>query len=207
MPKIQSVTAIGDPSNDGAETIQLSAPLLVEFDLKGTVPILFHRYSVDAVEEKANSAKGSAGKKTDDTESYLWRDNDGDICLPGLYIHQSIIYTGKYYQDPRSPRKSMFDLLKAAVVPMTLNAKINGGVKDPDFMDRRRVTVQRNAITRQRPAFNEGWFATFQFQIALPEYVNGMKLHEIIVQAGRVTGTADFRPTFGRFAVTRYSVL
>lgn len=207
MPKSAGLTEVANPSNDAAELIQFQEPIRVEFELTGAVPILFHRYSVESVEEKSQASKGSASKKTDDTESYLWRDREGYICLPGEYIHQSVIYTGKFHQDPRSPRKSMFDLLKAAVQPVTMLAPINGGVKDSDYMDRRRVTVQRNAITRSRPAFHEGWKATFLFDIALPEYVNTLKFHEILSQAGRVTGTADFRPTYGRFLVTRFTAL
>ena len=190
-------------SNDGEFAI--TPPFVAECELTGVCPILFHRWSCEDVELKAKAVKNSKIKKTDNTESYLYRDGDGMICLPSESVRQAIIAAAKYQQDPRSPRKSACDLFKAGVV--TLNELAPLGVTEPDLLDRRRVCVQRAAITRTRPALKEGWQATVVIQILLPEYISPGLLHRVLIDAGRLVGVGDFRPSYGRFQVTKFALL
>jgi hypothetical protein len=170
--------------------------------IEGVAPILFHRWSNEDVETKGNAAKGSRTKKTDNVESYVYRLPNGHIGLPGEYLRQAIIAAAKYRQDPRSSRKSAMDLFKAGVVSLTELADL--GKKDWDYLDKRRVTIQRSAITRTRPAFLTGWRAEFDLQVGLPEYIDSGMLLEVIGAAGRFVGLADFRPTYGRFVVVKF---
>jgi hypothetical protein len=103
---MKKATAIGPVSNGAAQDIALSEPYAVKVTIEGTAPLLFHRWNVEAVKEKAGAAKGSRAKKEDNVESYVYRDDGGHLCLPGEYFRQSIIHAAKYLQDPRSPRKS-----------------------------------------------------------------------------------------------------
>lgn len=194
-----------EPTNGAAPDIELEVPYVVQFSIEGVCPILFHAWNNEAVAEKATAKKNSRAKKTDNVESYVYRDAKGRICLPGVYVHSAMQYAAKFRQDPRSPRKSAMDLFKAAVSPMTELASL--GTAKWDYLDERRVTVQRNAITRQRPAFNPGWKAQFQFVVNLPEYVSPAFFHDVLTLAGRVTGVGDFRPTYGRFQVVEFKVL
>ena len=204
----------GDVSNAGAGTLDLSRPYAVDITIRGTADMLFHRWQSDAVEAKAAAAKGSKAKKTDDVESYLWRDDAGRVCLPGEYLRGAIAGpngAAKYRQDPRSPRKSALDLFKSGVVPLTGLApltKVTGEVASTwDYLDRRRVTVQRAGVTRERPALLAGWTASIVLQVLLPEYIAPEFLHDIVIDAGRLVGVGDFRPTFGRFHVESFAVL
>lgn len=198
------LTEIGgeSPTNGGLETIVASIPYVATVRIKGTAAILFHRWNVEAIEEKGKAAKGSKAKKTDDIESYVYRDDEGEICIPGEYMRGAIINAAKFRQDPRSPRKSAMDLFKAAVISLTELASL--GVKKWDYEDRRRAPVQRQGITRTRPAMKPGWEAEFQLQVQLPEYVSPAILLDTITAAGRLVGLADFRPTFGRFQVVKF---
>lgn len=198
-------TTIVDPTNDAAIDIEAGAPYIVRFTIEGTSAILFHRWSDDAVAEKAAAAKNSKAKKTDNIESYVYRTTDGEIALPGEYVRMSMVNTAKFRQDPRSPRKSAMDLYKAALISLTELASLGSG--EWDYLDRRRVTVQRNGITRVRPAFLAGWRAEFEFMVNLPEYVLRHDFLDVLGQAGRITGVADFRPTFGRFQVVSFEVV
>jgi hypothetical protein len=96
------------------------------------------------------------------------------------------------------------DLYRASVISLTDIA--DTGAKEPDYIDRRRVTVQRAGITRERPALKAGWTATFDLMVQSPEYISPQALLDTINQAGRLIGMADFRPSFGRYAVTRFEV-
>ena len=204
----------GDVSDAGNGTIEISRPYVAEVTIEGTSALLFHRWQSDAVEAKAAAAKGSRAKKTDDVESYVWRDENGVIGLPGEYLRGAICGpagAAKYRQDPRSPRKSALDLFKAGVVSLTDQAPITtvtGSVAETwDYLDRRRVTVQRAGITRERPAFLAGWRCTMQLQCLLPQYISAALLQDVLVDAGRLVGLGDFRPSFGRFSIIKFEVL
>lgn len=201
-----TATAIGPSITNGAmHALDASRPYRAEVAIRGDADILFHRWNCEAVEAKAKSAKGSAAKKSDNVESYVYRNDDSELCLPGEYLRQAIVAAAKFRQDPRSPRKSAQDLVKAAVVSLTPLASL--GVREWDYEHRCRVQVQRNGITRVRPALRAGWTATFVFMVNLPEYVAPEMLQSLLTDAGRLVGIADFRPTYGRFQVTRFEVL
>ncbi len=198
--------AIGpDVTNGAARTLELSAPYRVEIVLRGEADLLLHRWNCQAVEAKAKSAKGSAAKKTDDIESYVYRNENRELCVPGEYVRQAVIGAAKFRQDPRSPRKSAVDLVKAAVVNLTPLASL--GIRAWDYEHQCRVQIQRSGITRVRPAIKAGWTARFIFLVNLPEYVSPELLHALLTDAGRLIGIADFRPTYGRFQVTHFEVL
>lgn len=204
--KIKKVSAIGpDPTDAANNEIDMGQPYRVEVELTGVCDMLFHRWNCEAVAEKAAAAKGSKAKKSDNIESYVYRNDDDDICLPGEYVRQSIITAAKFKQDPRSPRKSAMDLFKAAIITLTPLASL--GTKLWDYEHKCRVQVQRAGITRVRPAIKEGWVATLILMVNLPEYVSPALLHDVLVNAGRLVGVADFRPTYGRFNVTRFEIL
>ena len=203
---MSTATAIGpEVTNGAAETIEISTPYRVEIELCGAADMLLHRWNCDAVEAKAKSAKGSAAKKTDNIESYVYRNDAGELCVPGEYLRQAVISAAKFRQDPRSPRKSAMDLVKAAVINLTPLASL--GINAWDYEHKCRVQVQRNGVTRVRPAIKSGWTARFIFMVNLPEYVSPELLHGLLNDAGRLIGIADFRPTYGRFMVTHFEVL
>jgi hypothetical protein len=199
------VTALSGVSNDAQLDIEIQTPYMVEATIEGTAPILFHRWSCEAVEEKSKAAKGSAAKKSDNIESYLYRDVKGDVAIPSEYFRQSVISAAKFKQDPRSPRKSAMDLFKAGIA--TIGELCSFGVKEPNYMDRRRVVIQRSGITRVRPAMAIGWKCSVSFQILLPEYINPALMNETLQYAGRIVGVGDFRPSFGRYQITKFNVI
>lgn len=197
-------------SNGAQEIIQYTEPYQVTVVIEGTAPILFHAWNNEAVEEQANAAKGSRAKKTDNVESFVYRlpakgrTKKGEIAIPGEYLRMAVINAAKYRQDPRSPRKSAMDLYKAGIVSLTEYATL--GKTTWDYLDKRRVVIQRNAVTRSRPAFLAGWTATFDLQVQLPEYIPTQDLHQVLINAGRLIGLGDFRPSYGRFVVNSFSV-
>ena len=204
---LAKVTEIGGqvPTNGAKETIDLSQPYIVKVKGQGSGDLLFHRWNPEAVDEKAKAAKGSKAKKSDNIESYVYRCDNGNLGLPGEYLRQCIIHAAKFRQDPRSPRKSAMDLFKAGIVSLTTLADL--GKDEWDYEHRCRVVIQRNAINRTRPAIKQGWKAVFEIMVNLPEYINPDMLNEVIQQAGRLIGMADFRPSYGRFAVTGFEVM
>lgn len=199
---MNTVVKLATVADSARETIQLSEPWTCSVEITGAADLLFHRWQNEAVAEKAAARKGSAAKKTDNVESYVYRNETGEICLPGEYLRGSIIEASKFKQDPRSPRKSARDLFKAGIISLTPLATL--GVKQWDYEDRRRVTVQRNGVTRVRPAMRVGWVAKVDLMVNVPEYIDQTLLLDVLQMAGRLIGVGDFRPTYGRFDVTSF---
>lgn len=198
-----TATAIGPEVTNGAkEIIDMSVPYGVRMRIRGIADLLFHRWNVEEVDAKSKAAKGSKAKKTDNIESYVYRNDAGELCLPGEYVRQAIINAAKFRQDPRSPRKSAMDLFKAGIVTLTPLASL--GISTWDYEHKCRVTVQRAGITRTRPAIKQGWEAEVEFMVNLPEYISIEALNDVTVNAGRLVGVGDSRPTYGRFQVTRF---
>lgn len=193
------------PTNDAAPIIEIGVPYIVRVQLEGTSDMLFHRWSPEAVEAKSKAAKGSRAKKQDDIESYVYRSETGEICLPGEYVRGAIIHAAKFRQDPRSPRKSAMDLFKAGIVVLTPLASLGTSKWDYDHVAR--VMVQRSGVNRVRPAMRAGWKAEIKLMVNLPEYITPALLQEVLVDAGRLIGLADFRPTYGRFRVLNFEQL
>jgi hypothetical protein len=191
-------------TNGGEAAISTEMPYMATVRIRGTSDMLFHAWNAEAVDEKAKAKKGSEAKKTDNIESYVYRDEKGFLALPGEYLRGSVINAAKFRQDPRSPRKSAQDLFKAGVISLTQFASL--GKKAWDYEDRRRVVVQRNGINRTRPAMRVGWEAEFKMMINTPEYIDESLFREVLDIAGRLVGVGDFRPTYGRFSVVGFSI-
>ncbi len=202
---MQESTDIGGevPTND-AETL-LFPPKRYLITIKGAADFLFHRWSVEGVKEKAAATKNSTAKKTDDLESYVWRDPNGLLCLPAEHLRMALATAAKSFADPRSPRKSAMDLFRAGIVVTPPFATF--GTDKWDYEDTRRVTIQRNGINRTRPAMRAGWEATFNIDVLLPEYITSTLLHNVAVNSGRFNGVGDFRPSYGRFNVITFKEL
>ncbi len=205
MKSATALKGIGPEATSGAdEAISFSEPYIVELQLQGSADILFHRWNVEAVAEKAAASKGSRAKKTDNVESYCYRNEAEELCVPGEYLRGAIINAAKFRQDPRSPRKSAADLYKAGVLSLTPLASL--GISKWDYEHAARVMVQRNGVTRIRPAVRAGYKLRFDLLVNLPEYIPQDALHEVVVNAGRLIGLGDFRPTYGRFQIVGWNV-
>ena len=201
---MNKMVKVNDVTNGAEAFVEMSNPYIIEVEITGTADMLFHAWNCEAVEEKAASAKNSKAKKTDNIESYVYRNDEGELCLPGTYLKGSIVHAAKFRQDPRSPRKSAMDLYKAGIIPLTINASL--GVSEWDYEHKCRVVIQRASINRVRPAMRKGWKATFDILVQTPEYINPQDLQDVLINAGRLVGIADFRPTYGRFNVTSFKL-
>lgn len=191
----------GQPiTNGGAWVIEGEQPVRVRVSLTGTAPLLFHAWNIEEIEEKANAPKGSKAKKTDNPESYVYRDDDGNIGVPGTNFHSALIEAGRRMQDPASPRKAARELIKAAVIPLTVIAPFEPATQTWDYEDARRVTVQKAGITRVRPAMASGWQLTYEMMLTAPDLITPAMFTELVQKSGLLVGLCDFRPTFGRFA-------
>lgn len=194
-------------SNDGQNAIGMETPFTVEVSLKGTTPFLFHRWSNEAVAAQQAAKKNSIVKKSDNVESYVFRNEKKELCIPAEYVRMSIINSGKYDQHPQKPRASAFDLFKAGIVCSPDLCPLNGGeAYEWDALDQRRVVIQRSSITRSRPMMKTGWEIDLEITSLLPDLIDFNFLNKTLIRAGQLIGIGDFRPSFGRFTVVRFKL-
>lgn len=203
----QSHGELGPVTNGADQYISMDEPWAVNVTIRGVAPMLMHRWNSESIEEKATGPRGSLQRKTDDVESYVWRNEQGYICLPGEYVRQSILGASKRISDPTNVKKRAWELFKASIIctselaPILVDGK---ACKEWEVLDRRRVKVNQAGITRSRPAFLKGWTAEFTFVNLCPELISYDLLLDRLVSAGRLDGVADFRPTYGRYNVTLF---
>ncbi len=204
----KNIDVLNNVSNDAKALIELAdAPFTVHAQIKGTANFLFHRWSNESVAEKSAAKKNSKLKKTDDVESYVFRNEKKELCIPSEYIRMAIINSAKYDAHPQKPRASAFELFKAGIICSPELCPLNDGeVYDWDFMDQRRVVIQRASITRSRPAMKTGWTINAEITCLLPDLIDFNFLNKTLVRAGMLIGIGDFRPTYGRFMVTKFEL-
>jgi hypothetical protein len=195
------VVSASTTKKNGGVVVPADESAYYRVKIKGVDPILFHAYDVEAVEAKGKLKKGDEGKKTDNIESYLYRGKKNDLVLPGLNFKAALCESAKSYKDPRSPRKSMKDLVRAGI---KCREDASFGVNSWDYIDKRGACVQMSRITRQRPALNAGWELEIPIEVLLPEYINEEQVHQLVHNAGRVVGLCDFRPDFGLFRIMSF---
>ncbi|MBI4397476.1 MAG: hypothetical protein HY548_10300 [Elusimicrobia bacterium] len=204
--KLKTALHLGDSFKPQGVT-ERSQPYVVEVEIQGVTPILFHRYDCDVAEQKAQAKKGSKEKKTDNVESYVYRVPDSrEIGIPGMNFKQALVNSAKFNQDPRSPKKSATDIFKAGIQVSPEVASL--GVEHWDFEDKRGVSIQRlGKVPRIRPAMKSGWKCTFFVRVLLPEYISPKLLHEVVTRAGTTIGLCDMRPEYGQFMITKFELL
>jgi hypothetical protein len=199
-----NLKVVSEVSDGGNTVIEFGLPYAVHVTVEGASDLLFHRWNCESVDAKSKAAKNSKAKKEDDIESYVWRNDKNELCVPGEYFRQSIIHAAKFKQDPRSPRKSAMDLFKAGIVTLSNLSSLKK--TEWDYLDTRRVTIQRAGINRTRPAMKMGWKVDVDFQVLTPEYIDSVLFQDVLNMAGRLVGVGDFRPTYGRFMITKYKI-
>ena len=103
------------------------------------------------------------------------------------------------FQIPGKGKKTYKDLCRSAIVVSPEKIPIEPQEWETDA---RSVLVQRSRVIRYRPIWEE-WKLKFRVDI-LDDQFPAEILHDILESGGLYKGIGDFRPKFGRFAVTSF---
>lgn len=200
--------------NEAAWVVESDEPYMLDVTIQGTAKILFSAWHPDIQAEikegRKGGTRGGAPRNADPgkmLEAAVYRTEDGMIGLPGVNLHRAIQNAAKNRKDPRSPRKSAFELYKVAVIPLT--EMMSFGVTDWAFVDSRRTVNQftRGAQNTERPGLREGWTCASRWQILLPGYITPKDFYGVLSDAGLFSALGAFRPTFGRFQIVNFNVV
>lgn len=170
----------------------------VQVTIKGTCPMMQHQMIADDTTIKVRSGEKDYSMEW---KKAMYFDNKIGCYIPADHIYGALAKSAVNFQITGKGKKTYKDLVRAAVI--VNEEKIPLGKKEPDEIDARFVSVQRNRVNRQRPKFNEGWEAKFSLTILDDQLASGV-LKEIIEHAGKFVGIGDFRPRFGRFEVVGF---
>lgn len=170
-------------------------------EIKGTRPLLMH--APTGIGDNPKQRRGEHLPPEKEAESYLYKDEKGNIVIPSLNIKAMLRDAGRNYKI--SGRKTTYGAaIKAGIdiepypyVPLRHN-----GYK----VDVRPVVVQRSRILRARPRFDE-WSLEFVIVNKDPQVLLRDTMKRVVEDAGKWIGLGDFRPEFGLFEVVKFEPL
>ena len=176
----------------------------IKATIKGVVPLLQHKMSVEQEAQLASKTKKTSGQaKGDNPEDYLYVVG-GKLCQPAEHIIQGIIKQLSNYKIQGKGKKTYKELGKGAlnITPEMIPHKTQKWVKDVRTVV---IPATRGRSVRVRPKLEE-WELSFVIEILnddLPVEVIKSALDDV----GREAGIGDYRPRFGRFIVTEFKTL
>lgn len=180
--------------------------------IEGVTPLLMNRFTEEN-EVKVSSGvsavhKGSTGTPREQAAQKAYRDNKGNLYLPGPNIFACIIQAGKYHKNG----KSKVTTLKSSLIPAgmaVLEVVLPLNTKDFE-VDSRSVVIPANGarIMRHRPRLDQ-WKLNFTLEV--DEVMFDAAFVRLIVEdAGRKVGLGDYRPDrkgpFGKFAIVGWEI-
>ncbi len=174
----------------------------IEVTIKGTTPLLVHRFPMDGADEPSKKRTGVPNYKTE-AETYLYKDEKGILYEPASHLEASLQNAGKNFKITGKRGATYGKLVGATleVYPDAIPHKITEYT-----IDRRPVVIQRARIIRNRPRFDK-WELDFSLHL-LDEQLRIEVVKEILDHAGFYVGIGDYRPQrggkFGKFIVTKF---
>jgi len=176
--------------------------------IKGTAPLLQHRYPMPDEEEafkKRCEEEGLDPKKTSNIEASWYHHNGGGAFIPAEHIKGAIVGAGRGEKVSGRGNATWNNLLKVGVAVIPAEVSFIPPKKTYDFVDQRYCKVQTSRVLRERPAFNIGWEA--EFVLEADAEIDEKNLAKFMRKAGR-RGVGDYRPEkgggFGTFEVMEF---
>ena len=174
--------------------------------LKGVAPILFNRMTEAS---ESSLATGSAGGKLTEDQRMeeallkVYRGEQG-IFLPSWTFKQ-VMLAGCKKAGIKRGKASLAPFLEATVFP---DHELPFGKEAPDFIHEhwgRRPPKTGGACMIKRPAFREGWELSFRLSV-VDDRIPAGDIRKSLDEAGLLVGMGSWRPEYGRFVVTEWSV-
>lgn len=182
--------------------------------VKGTAPLLVHRFSDDdSVHKSSRRADIKRAIPRDVALSCAYVLEDGSHCLSGFSFIRAMAMAGANHRLTGSRRSLKFVVptaVRASSEVIVLHDEKGVPLKDCE-VDARPVSIPatKGRIMRYRPRY-EVWFASFE--IVLNDDILAVDTtHTLLNEAGTSVGVGDFRPAcsgpFGTFVVVSFKEL
>lgn len=183
---------------------------LVRVEIRGTSPLLIHRFGEQA--EAGKASRATLVQEIDPREAakqVAYIAEDGTFYFSAFSIPGSMGNAGSNHKLKGSRKTLRFVVPSAVRLVCDRITILNGSGPAKDFeVDSRPVTIPstKGRVMRHRPRFNQ-WGA--EFELMIDEAMLPLDLaHQLLNEAGQSIGIGDFRPEkrgpFGCFRVTRF---
>ena len=176
-----------------------------EIEITGKKPLLMHN-PVESMRVAAEwRAKGVSHPPEDvQAESGLYKNANGDICIPSLVL-LGAIRTGAADQPIPGKGKSKFK--KLVYSGLEIEPDDPKLTYDKWTIDSRPVVIGKARVMANRPRFDK-WSCIFRIRVVDPAFLEPTKqgsdyIKGILINAGKRGGIGDFRPLFGQFVVSK----
>lgn len=182
----------------------------VEVEIRGTSPLLIHRFTEASEQAKATRRiKTVQSDPREEATKHAYIAADGTFFFSALSIPHAIGSAGSNHKATGSRKSLRFVVPSAVRVTTEAITILNGDGPAKSFeVDSRPVTIPatKGRIMRHRPRFNE-WGARFDLVIN-DDLMAAETVHQLLNEAGVYIGVGDFRPEkrgpFGCFRVVSF---
>lgn len=181
-------------------------------EIRGTTPLLIHRFGEQAEVAKATRRVVVQEQKEPRAEAkkaaYIAK--DGTFYFNAFSIPAAMGNAGANHKMKGSRKTLRFVVPSAVTVTSDTITILNGDGPAKDFeVDARPVTMPatKGRIMRYRPRF-DAWGAAFDLMVN-EDLIDPATAHQLLTEAGQSIGIGDFRPEkrgpFGTFRVTKWA--
>lgn len=193
----------------------------VDVTIEGTTGLLQHGFTQNHLATMMEGSRKQTGSPDYSLEwlTTMYVDRNGTLVQPANHIEGAMIRAAASFKVKGRQGKTWKDPIKAYcyVTPDEVPHIRDGQyvpAPGPELLDNptphlcvsvMRVVVQRSAVARSRLLIAPGWQLAFVLEVH-DEQVRPDVAQEILAEAGRAVGIGDYRPRYGRFAVTRFDV-
>jgi hypothetical protein len=177
----------------------------INVTIQGITPILFNRFRDTAIEGK--SKKRTGAMEESDIEDKLYKDENGKVQLPAVYLKNAITESAKQFKIVGKNKATYSKIVGSSVEVQPFYIELDVG-KYEVFRISAVNPMTKGRMMTERPKFDK-WSATFQI-ILNDNQVDVSVMNEILEHAGKYVGVGDWRPEkkgmFGKFMITSYKV-
>lgn len=191
----------------------------IDVTITGTAPLLQHKFPLETLHGLMDGARRKTGS-VNYAQEWLatMYTRDGLLIQPATHIEAALVRAASGFRIKGSRNKTYKDLMKAYVLvspdeiphqrdDMPVPApgpELALHPTDHLSVNVQRVIVARSAVARARLQISAGWDLDFTITVN-DDQIPPDVVQTILVEAGRAVGIGDYRPRYGRFAITRFT--
>lgn len=188
---------------------------IVTVKIKGSRPILFHAFQMEAISSLTKEKTGSAGNNPEEWKKTLLEKNN-QLYVPGSYFAGCLKHGSKYTKAGRGTVQKSFMscmLMRSEIslidryLPEGWQNKsaeeMSKNSSDPVYLDVRAVMNpnSKGRNIRYRVACSPGWETEFSFEFD-ENVISTPQIKKIVEDSGKMIGIGDGRVLgYGRFNV------
>lgn len=192
----------------------------IDATICGVAPLLQHRYRIDA-ETLMEGAEKRTGTPDYSLEwlTTMYVSADGHLVQPATHIDGTLVRAAAQFKVKGSRGKTYKELIRAYCytgpdeIPhlrdgQPVRAPGPELLRQPEphlSVNIQRAIVNRSAVARARLQIASGWTLTFTISV-VDDQIRPEVVQTILEEAGRAVGIGDYRPRYGRFAVTAFAL-